>query len=227
MAANFAGWIVATAVAAAAMSAAAQTASERITRRQSQVLLDMPGLGAGAREQYDYIGWNDRYSVERHHAVAVAAGADFPRAQVVMQVLAKGFVWMTNAPTEANIKGWPFLRDRPLQVLRPAGANNSAEAQTIWFASGEVECIVFTMRRVARGLVDSQPESGASGFEGFYCAAAGTKMTDALAESVLGGIYYRSHGRVFRAHGSDQRQIPARLLDGGAAVPVAPPLDPA
>ncbi len=227
MASNFAGRLAIALIVAAASGAAAQTASERITRQQSLVLLDMPGLGAGAREQYDYIGWNDRYSVERHHAVAVAAGGDFPRAQILMQVLAKGFVWLTNTPTEADVRGWPFFKDRALQVLWPAGANSSTEAQTLWFASGDVECVAFSMRRVARGRNDSQPDEGASGFEGFYCAAAGTKVTDALAEAVLGGIYYRSGDKVIRAHGSDQRPIPARLIDGVGAAAVAPSFDPA
>ena len=227
MASRLLGWIATAALVAVAGSAAAQQTDTRITRAQSQVLIDMPELGTGARERYDYIGWNARYSVERHYAVALAARGDLPRAQINMRVLSKGFVWTANSLDEAYLRDWPFLKDRSLRVIRPASAITSAEIQTMWFESGDAECVAFNMRRVARGLMDSQPEAGTAGFDGFYCAAAGTKMTEALADAVLGGIDYRAGGEVRRAHGADQRPIPARLLGGGATAPLAPPVDPA
>ena len=227
MASRLLGWVAAAALIVTGGSAAAQQTDTRITRAQSQLLIDMPELGTGARERYDYVGWNARYSLEQHYAVALAAQGDLPRAQVNMQVLAKGFVWTANAPNEAYLRAWPFLKDRTLRVIRSASAITSAEIQTMWFESGDAECVAFSMRRVARGLMESQPDAGTAGFDGFYCAAAGTKMTEELAVAVLGGVYYRAGSAVLRANGADQRPIPTRLLGGGATAPLAPPVDPA
>lgn len=202
-------------LALAADPAAAQQAT-RVSRAQSSLLLDMPGL-ADEFERYDYLGWDASYRVEGHYAYHGSLGGSFPRAQVHMAVLVPGTLWTRNSVTEQLIRGFPFFKERKLELL-PASRNISTDyVKTLLFRTGDAECVAFSIRRLSTPGGAGAVDVGTRGFSGIYCGAPGQSLTADLVTSALGGIYYREKGKILRAYELDTRPIPDRVLRPGSS----------
>ncbi len=100
-----------------ATTMAQQSTTKTITRQDSKLVLDMPGLNGG-REIFEFYGWNPSYTTEKSYAAQVKWNANYPRAQVYLTVLRPGYIWTReNIVDEAVIKGSvPFLKDRTITI---------------------------------------------------------------------------------------------------------------
>jgi len=154
-----------------APSEAQQSAANNVSREQSKLLLDFPGLEE-AQERYDYLGWDARYSVERHYAALASKSGSYPRAQFNLRQLAPMFLWTTNTIDESYVKAWPFFKDGQIQILQSASPVTSNYVQILTFKADNVECVALSVRRAA-SRNDSQTELGTLAFDGFYCPAPG------------------------------------------------------
>lgn len=109
--------------------AAQQNPPKTISRHDSKLVLDMPGLNGG-KEVFQFSGWNSNYTTERSYAAQVPWSGIYPRAQVYLYVLAPGRIWsQENVVDEAVIKGSvPFLKDRTIVIETPdqGGQNRTA-----------------------------------------------------------------------------------------------------
>jgi hypothetical protein len=190
-------------------TAAAQT-PPNVARDQSAILLDMPGLANG-REVFQYLGWNDRFSVEHSYASQVAARADYPRAQVSYYRLTSGFYWRYSVLDEAWIRRFNFFKERKLELTKELPGPSSDYLSTIRFRVDGSDCVGFSMRSVAMGVEGGQ-SAGTPAFEGLYCGAAGEALSDDTVRAAIAGVYFRDGGKLRRAYGGDARPIPERLL---------------
>ena len=80
----------------------AQQRNTAVSRAQSSVLLDMPGLERGGVERFHYFGWDSSYASETSLALVTAPGDGFPAATAVMQQLGKNWIWRAATLDESS-----------------------------------------------------------------------------------------------------------------------------
>jgi hypothetical protein len=195
----------------AAAPAGAQARNTAVSRVQSSVLLDMPGIESGGVERFHYFGWDASYASETSLAFVTAAGNAFPAAAAAMQQLGKNWVWRPATLDEAWIRQTAFpLKDRPITVTRPGRIGSDGYLNTVLFSSGNVNCAGFDFRRYAKGIVDAA--GGEIGYRGFYCGAPGDRVGEEQIARIVAGVYVRDRGTIRRAYEHDTSPIPDRVL---------------
>jgi hypothetical protein len=189
----------------------AQQKNTAVSRAQSSVLLDMPGLERGGVERFHYFGWDSSYASETSLALVTAPGDGFPAATAVMQQLGKNWIWRAATLDESWIRQTAFpLKDRPITVTRPGRIGSDGYLNTVLFSSGNVNCVGFDFRRYAKGIVDAT--GGEVGYRGFYCGAPGDRIGEDQIARIVAGIYVRDRGTIRRAYELDASPIPDHLL---------------
>jgi len=189
--------------------APAQQKSTAVPRRESPVLLDMPGLERGV-EQFHYFGWDARFASETSLAFASAAANGYPAAAAVRQQLAKGFVWRASSLNEDWIRQTAFpLKDKPIQITRPGRVGSDGYLNTVLFSSGDLKCAGFDFRHYAKGIVETG--IGDVGYRGFYCGAPGAKVGEEDIARIVGGVFVRAKGEIRRAYELDVSPVPDRV----------------
>ncbi len=168
----------------AAGQAAAQD-NKRITKDQTKLTLNMPGLESG-REIFEYLGWNANYTVETHYAAQVPWSGAYPRAQVYHRRLAGGQVWVTERTIdEAGIRASvPFLRDKKITVPRSDSGGGSREKRLVRFEVDGADCAYFVVIIGGFGTITGERPGNVGGF---YCGGLGAKLTEADIAAVLDG----------------------------------------
>lgn len=182
-------WLAAALIASLIPAAGwAQNKPEPVKREQSKLWLeDVPGI-TNSTVYYFYLGWTPNYSAERFYTQVVARGAQLPRLQVNLAMLAPGFIWMQDsAMGEKYVKSWPFFKDRDVKMAREHGGGSSGVI-TVPFRSGDAECFIFLIRNVSIGVYEGSSSGAPPSVDGFYCAAPGTPLDATLTQAVLGSI---------------------------------------
>jgi hypothetical protein len=204
------------AVAAACLAAAialpdpasAQQRNTAVSRSQSNVLLDMPGLENGI-EIYNYLGWSSSYSSETSTA-RVHHRAGFPAAGVIMQQLGKSYVWRAARLDEAWIRSTAYMvRQNSITITRPGRVGSDGYLNTVLFSSGNTHCVGFDFRRYAVGIVDGP--GGEIGYRGYYCGGPDVKVGEDDIPRIVAGVYHRANGTIRRAYELDASPIPDRV----------------
>lgn len=220
-------WILALILSVVAVTpAAAQQNNTNVTREQSRLLVDMPGT-RGGHEGFQYIGWTSNYSMEGHFAFA-SASTSYPHARVWMTVLSRSHLWVNHGPmNEARLREMaPYLKDQAARPLSARPVPSSRNTEVVLFEVDGGECAIFSIRDLSTPRGAGAVDLGTRGFYGVYCGAKGATLTKDLLEDVLGGIYFRHGGAVYRAYGDGTRPIPDHILRGpplrGEAAPLAP-----
>ncbi len=182
-----------TALLCAASSAAfaADAPANAVSREQSKIVLDMPGL-QGGRELYQYLGWDAAYAQERSYAAQVPRKGLYPRAQVYLTRLAPGRVWTVNKDIDAAfIRGFtPFFKDKAVVMASSGGGGSDAAHRTYRFTVDDVACVFFTDNSgTATGSNFPTGQSGATPWAvtGIYCAAPGAALSDQDVAAVRAG----------------------------------------
>jgi len=197
---------------ALAGSSRAQTDANRITREQSSLLLDMPGLSEG-QELFRYFGWDAQFSAERTFAAQLPARGQYPQAQVLYTRLAAGWYWRYTVLDEAWVRQFSFFKERALENTKGLAGPTSDYLSTIRFRVDGSDCVGFSMRSVAMGVEGAQ-SSGTPSFEGLYCGPIGQALSEDGVRAAIGGVYFRERGQIRRAFAGDGRPIPERLARG-------------
>ncbi|MBL8698522.1 MAG: hypothetical protein JNK67_09120 [Alphaproteobacteria bacterium] len=204
-------WCVGVLLATAGQTSAQQSPpTTLVSRAQSQILLDMPGLANG-RETYQYFGWDSSYAIETSYAAVVASGGEFPRAQIYMRQLGKGRLWTLSRLDENWIRSMgTFFRN--VVIVLPDGPRSSTEyVTTLRFTVNGSSCVGFSLRPVSHDRGGSATGNGPVSFDGVYCAAPGPTSGPIDEQAVLRGVYFRRDGAVARAYEGDASPIPDRL----------------
>ncbi len=171
----------------AAGQAAAQNIS-LITKDQSKLILEMPGMDGG-QETFQYFGWNGNYSREIHYAAQGPRSGLYPRAQVYYTKLAPPHEWVIEGRIdEARIgASAQFLKDKKITVTQP-DPGGRRERRLVRFEMDGADCAYFS---IILGGMTFGNESSASGtrgnVSGFYCGGLGAKLTEADIAAVMNG----------------------------------------
>lgn len=193
-----------------AVEASAQQRNTRVSRANSILILDMPGL-EGGRDEFHYFGWNSQFSAETSLAAQVPASGNEPYVVVIMQQLGKGWLWRAARLDEAWVRSIsPRTRDRKIAITQAAREGSSAYLNYMLFAVDDVPCAGFDFRRYAPGIADTGM-GGEAGFSGVYCAKPGATITEADVQRYVAGVYIRSGGDIRRAYEVDKSPIPDRV----------------
>jgi hypothetical protein len=188
--------------------ASAQRRDTTVSRSQSNLLLDMPGLETGI-ETYNYLGWSESYSMETSTA-RVHHRTGFPAAGAIMNQLSKGYVWRAARLDEAWIRSTAYMvRQNSITITRPGRTGSDGYLNTVLFSSGNTHCVGFDFRRYAVGIVDGQ--GGEIGYRGYYCGAPDVKVGEDDIPRIVSGVYRRAEGTIRRAFELDASPIPDRV----------------
>jgi hypothetical protein len=161
-----------------------------VGKGEAHLILDMPGL-AQSRESFQTLGWDAVYSRRVFFAAQVAAGAEYPRAQVYYLELAPNRLAIAqNDVTEAWVKKlFPFLADKPITASGPAAIRRSDDFRTLRFAVEGTDCLAFSIMLggLAPGRSDGNVSGTAGQILGFYCSRQGTRLAESDIADILGG----------------------------------------
>ncbi len=162
-----------------------------VTKENSKIWIDpIPGMEQ-ARTIYQYRGWDESFSVEQSHAGAFVNGANYPRLQIYLQVLAPSHIWTKqDALDEKWVRSLtPFFKDRPLHMagLEPGGG--SAAVRKVRFDVDHASCVGFTVGGIpASGPVEGFAAGHNARSSGYYCAAEDKPLSDVDVQNVLSKI---------------------------------------
>ncbi len=164
------------AVSVAMLSAPALADWQRLTKDQSLLALDLPGL-TNAREQFQYEQRPD-YTSETYYAAQIAAAGNYPRGQFYYTILAPGRMWASLRDLDEQ---WvraqaPFLDNRQIRNLQVARGGGSETLRTVRFQVDEADCVgisfVIGSINVRSDLSAGTPQGSV---RGYYCAKAETR----------------------------------------------------
>lgn len=162
-----------------------------VTKDNSKIRIDaIPGMES-ARIIYQYHGWDESFSSELSHAGAFVNGANYPRLQIYLQVLAPSHIWTKqDALDEKWIRSLsPFFKDRALHVLNPEAGGGSAAVRKVRFDVDHASCAGFAVGGIpASGPVEGFAAGHNARTSGYYCAAEGKPLSDVDVQTVLSKI---------------------------------------
>ncbi len=204
--------LLAVALGAALVPVAAHAQQAKIVQRhESKLIFEMPGLESNLTT-HQYFGWTPNYSHERTYVFSVPRAGSYPRAQVILDVLSKSYVW-THARdmNEAWLKGsWPFFKDRAITITQapPNGSNDTR--RIVRFQVDNADCVGFSLGEFSIGYAMETPTSaGAPRVTGFYCGTIGGRMSDDDVKAVLAGWRYYPNGGAPAASPVNAQQQPS------------------
>jgi hypothetical protein len=207
---NFGRWIIVASMLIAASSPAWAQRNTSVSRADSNLLLDLPGLG-NSLEHYNYFGWDNSFAVETSAASASLPSAQYPRAQVYLLQLAKGYHWRGSDIDEAWVRRVSaFFTGRTIAIESGSG-QRTEHLVTRRFRSENAPCLGFIMRHVTHDRYGSATGSGQASVEGIYCGAAGATLDANQERAILAGVYRRIGTEIVRALEGDASPIPTSL----------------
>jgi hypothetical protein len=182
----------------------------RVTRSESTILLDIPGLADGVGG-YEYRGWNSNYSAESSYAFVLARNGDpYPRAQVFYTKLSSSYHWIPNTDvlTKAT-QNFLFFKDKKVNITQQPTSGSREPVQVMRFEVDGAQCVSFSVKYYP--AIGSTSDVGNSGAEGIYCGAVGESFGQDRIDAVVEGIYVRAKNGIVRFYDVSRKPIPDRV----------------
>jgi hypothetical protein len=173
--------------------AATQAQPKDVSRAESKLILDMPGL-ENQRARYQFSGWNSQYTIETSYAAQTPHSGDYPRAQVYLRLLAPGRVWTVSHDIDAKfIQNFaPFFKEKAVKMVTSGGGGRTDKQRLHRFEMDGADCAFFAVTEAyavggSMATVRSGGGSLTSSVNGIYCGARGSKLTDEDIAKVFAG----------------------------------------